>query len=102
MFTFAFTPTSASHQSQSKFFSRSKMKKKYFPKSKNSSQKSDKNPLKNWKKVLRQKVNSLNTITLGAGRFWLAEAAFSRLRGVTSAVSGYSNGHTENPTYEQV
>jgi peptide-methionine (S)-S-oxide reductase len=40
--------------------------------------------------------------TFGAGCFWGVEAAFSRVPGVTAAVSGYSNGHTVNPTYKDV
>ena len=40
--------------------------------------------------------------TFGAGCFWGIEAAFSRIPGVIEAVSGYSNGHTENPTYKDV
>lgn len=40
--------------------------------------------------------------TFGAGCFWGVEAAFRQLPGVTGAVSGYSGGQAENPTYEQV
>lgn len=40
--------------------------------------------------------------TLGAGCFWCVEAVFDDLRGVNSVVSGYSGGHTENPTYREV
>jgi peptide-methionine (S)-S-oxide reductase len=40
--------------------------------------------------------------TFGAGCFWGIEAAFSRIPGVIEAVSGYSGGHTENPTYKDV
>ena len=40
--------------------------------------------------------------TLGAGCFWCVEAVFSSLPGVASVQVGYSNGFTENPTYEQV
>jgi len=40
--------------------------------------------------------------TLGAGCFWCIEAVFSSLSGVTNVQVGYSNGFTENPTYEQV
>jgi peptide-methionine (S)-S-oxide reductase len=40
--------------------------------------------------------------TFGAGCFWGIEAAFSRVPGVMEAVSGYSGGHTENPTYKDV
>ena len=44
----------------------------------------------------------LETATFGAGCFWCTEAVFSQLKGVHSAVSGYSGGETKNPTYEQV
>lgn len=40
--------------------------------------------------------------TLAAGCFWCVEAVFDALRGVSDVVSGYSGGHTENPTYQQV
>ena len=40
--------------------------------------------------------------TFGAGCFWGVEAAFSRVPGVVEAVSGYSGGNTENPTYKDV
>ncbi len=43
-----------------------------------------------------------NTITLGGGCFWCIEAVFTDLKGITSAVSGYAGGDTENPTYDQV
>ena len=42
------------------------------------------------------------TATLGTGCFWCTEAIFQNLEGVISAVSGYSGGHVENPTYEEV
>ena len=42
------------------------------------------------------------TIVLGAGCFWCVEAVFERIDGVTEVEAGYSNGHTENPTYEEV
>lgn len=41
-------------------------------------------------------------ITLGAGCFWCVEAVFQRVEGITSVTSGYSNGETKNPTYEQI
>lgn len=45
---------------------------------------------------------NLQTITLGGGCFWCTEAVFDRVRGVTDVQSGYSNGQTANPSYEQV
>ena len=37
-----------------------------------------------------------------AGCYWGIEAAFRRMPGVVEAISGYSGGITERPTYEQV
>jgi peptide-methionine (S)-S-oxide reductase len=46
--------------------------------------------------------NNVETATLGAGCFWCVEAVFDDLKGVQDVVSGYSGGHTENPTYQAV
>ena len=40
--------------------------------------------------------------TFAGGCFWCIEAAFQKLDGVYSAVSGYSGGQIANPTYKQV
>ena len=45
---------------------------------------------------------NLEYITLGGGGFWCVEGAFQYLKGVESVVSGYSGGHKNNPTYEEV
>lgn len=37
-----------------------------------------------------------------AGCFWGVEASYLTVPGVTDAVSGYTGGHVEQPTYEQV
>ena len=47
-------------------------------------------------------MNELPTITLGGGCFWCTEAVYVKVRGVTDVESGYSNGHGERPSYEQV
>ena len=47
-------------------------------------------------------TKNTETATLGAGCFWCVEAVFDDLKGVESVESGYSGGHTENPTYQQV
>ena len=44
----------------------------------------------------------LETATLAAGCFWCVEAVFDDLVGVEDVVSGYSGGHKENPTYQEV
>lgn len=38
----------------------------------------------------------------GGGCFWCTEAVFKMLKGVSSVTSGYTGGHTENPTYTDV
>ena len=43
-----------------------------------------------------------DVIVLGGGCFWCTEAVFDRVRGVLDVESGYSNGHVEQPGYEQV
>jgi peptide-methionine (S)-S-oxide reductase len=46
--------------------------------------------------------DQFDQVTLGSGCFWCTEAVFQQLKGVESAVSGYSGGRLVNPTYEQV
>jgi peptide methionine sulfoxide reductase msrA/msrB len=41
-------------------------------------------------------------IIFAGGCFWCIEAPFDKTPGVISAVSGYINGETSNPTYKQV
>ena len=35
-----------------------------------------------------------------SGCFWCMEAIYESVKGVKESISGYSGGHTENPTYE--
>ena len=44
----------------------------------------------------------LQTATFAGGCFWCMEHPFDQLPGVLSVTSGYTGGHSQNPTYEQV
>ena len=46
--------------------------------------------------------DTLQTLTLGGGCFWCTEAVFVKVRGVEDVQSGYCNGQTVRPSYEQV
>ena len=41
-----------------------------------------------------------NLAIFAGGCFWCMEGPFDKLDGVISSTSGYTGGHTENPTYE--
>ena len=47
-------------------------------------------------------MSDMQTIVLGGGCFWCTEAVFKEVRGITDVESGYSNGHVQRPSYEQV
>lgn len=40
--------------------------------------------------------------TIAGGCFWCVEAVFELVDGVDRVLSGYTGGHTENPTYQEV
>ena len=44
----------------------------------------------------------MENMVLGGGCFWCDEGALKGLRGVSEVIPGYSGGHVDNPTYEQV
>jgi len=46
--------------------------------------------------------DGLEKATFAAGCFWGIEEAFRQVKGVVSIAVGYSGGHFERPTYEQV
>jgi peptide-methionine (S)-S-oxide reductase len=47
-------------------------------------------------------IPQTQTLVLGGGCFWCTEAVFVRVKGVLDVESGYANGHTEAPTYDDV
>lgn len=44
----------------------------------------------------------METATFAGGCFWCMDAEFSGIAGVSKVVSGFTGGHTKNPTYEEV
>lgn len=44
----------------------------------------------------------MQTAYFAGGCFWCIEAIFQRVNGVLSLASGYCNGTTKNPTYQEI
>ncbi len=44
--------------------------------------------------------NGMARAYFASGCFWCVEASYESVKGVKEVLSGYSGGHTENPTYE--
>jgi methionine-S-sulfoxide reductase len=51
---------------------------------------------------MAQKEQRLAKATFAGGCFWCMEPPFDKLDGVVATISGYSGGHKENPTYQEV
>ncbi|WP_368188399.1 peptide-methionine (S)-S-oxide reductase MsrA [Aestuariibius sp. HNIBRBA575] len=47
-------------------------------------------------------ARDVQTMVVAGGCFWCVESDFESVTGVIEAVSGYTGGSTENPTYRQV
>ena len=53
--------------------------------------------------VAKNKGDSkMEKATFAGGCFWCMESPFEELNGVTEVIAGYTGGHKENPTYEEV
>lgn len=48
------------------------------------------------------KSGELKVAYFASGCFWCVEAIYESIDGVEEAVSGYSGGHTKNPTYKSI
>ncbi len=46
--------------------------------------------------------HSQELATLAGGCFWCTEALFNEIKGVSKVVSGYTGGHVDYPTYQQI
>lgn len=49
-----------------------------------------------------QNNKNMELATFGTGCFWCTETIFEQLKGVESAISGYSGGTVKNPTYKEI
>jgi peptide methionine sulfoxide reductase msrA/msrB len=54
------------------------------------------------KSDLNKMDGNLRAATFAGGCFWCVEADFEKVEGVIEAISGYTGGHTQNPTYKEV
>ena len=52
--------------------------------------------------IVHNSYSEEQKIYLAGGCFWCLEEAFQDEKGIISAISGYSGGHTINPTYKEV
>lgn len=52
--------------------------------------------------VMNERQDTFHTATFAGGCFWCVEADFEKVDGVVEAISGYTGGHKENPTYREV
>ncbi|HCY87675.1 MAG TPA: methionine sulfoxide reductase [Desulfobacteraceae bacterium] len=54
------------------------------------------------KDMMDDKLDGLEVATFAGGCFWCTESDFEKVEGVKEAVSGYTGGRTENPSYAEV
>ena len=52
--------------------------------------------------LAQQTEKNLEQATFGAGCFWCVEAVYEIVEGIEKVESGYSGGHVENPSYNEV
>ncbi len=52
--------------------------------------------------IKNEEESKMKKATFAGGCFWCMESPFEELNGVTEVIVGYTGGHKENPTYEEV
>jgi len=52
--------------------------------------------------IKNEEESKMEKATFAGGCFWCMESPFEELDGVTEVLAGYTGGHKENPTYEEV
>ena len=52
--------------------------------------------------LMSKDLDRLARATFAGGCFWCVEADLEKVDGVVEVISGYTGGHKENPTYEEV
>lgn len=50
----------------------------------------------------KEDLSQYKVATFAGGCFWCTESDFEKVKGVKEAISGYTGGHRENPTYRDV
>ena len=50
--------------------------------------------------MVKATKDGLSKAYFASGCFWCVEAVYESVKGVEESISGYSGGHTKNPTYE--
>ncbi len=53
-------------------------------------------------KITKELQKEQEVAYFASGCFWCVEAIFESIKGVSETVSGYSGGHTKNPTYRSI
>ena len=59
-------------------------------------------PIQSEKEIVQPEKENLSKAYFASGCFWCTEPIFESVKGVKESISGYSGGHTKNPTYEQI
>jgi peptide methionine sulfoxide reductase msrA/msrB len=54
------------------------------------------------KKIMTKESSTTKIATFAGGCFWCSESDYRKLPGVIKVISGYTGGHKQNPTYEEV